>query len=105
MIGRFIVDFYCGSLRLAIEIDGGAHDDPQAAASDEERTAALAARGIAVERIRNSELSYGALEALIRPYAEKAVMRPPSPSYGEGARGRGEDAGEPERADADDVGN
>ncbi len=93
VIGGFIVDFYCGSLRLAIEIDGEVHDDPQAAVSDEERTAALAARGVVVARIRNSDLSAGALEALIRPYIEKTGTRPPSPSYGEGVRGRGSGAG------------
>jgi len=29
-IDRFIVDFYCQELMLAIEIDGSSHDSPEA---------------------------------------------------------------------------
>ncbi len=50
-IGPFVLDFYCPSARLCVEIDGAAHDDPDRAARDARRTAWLAARGIRVLRL------------------------------------------------------
>lgn len=40
-IGPFVVDFYCHELRLAIEIDGGAHENVVDRAADRERQALL----------------------------------------------------------------
>ncbi len=28
IVAGFVVDFYCASLRLVLELDGGVHDDP-----------------------------------------------------------------------------
>ena len=53
-VGRFILDFYCPAGQLAIEVDGGVHDGQRE--RDEERTAALALRGIRVIRFRNEEV-------------------------------------------------
>src|SRR3954466_5948488 len=54
VIAGFIVDFYCSSPRLAIEIDGDVH------AMNEEhdalRTRALGALGVAVLRFGNDEV-------------------------------------------------
>jgi len=36
-LGQFIVDFYCPSARLVIEIDGGQHYCPQGLESDSRR--------------------------------------------------------------------
>jgi len=66
-IGRFVLDFYCPARRIAIEIDGGVHDEPHQAARDEARTQALEAQGIAVFRLRNEEILSdlpGALEQI-----------------------------------------
>ncbi len=52
-IGPFIVDFYCRSARLAVELDGGVHDLPAQAAYDAERTAALGRLGVRVLRFEN----------------------------------------------------
>jgi len=41
-----IVDFYCPQLRLALEIDGGVHDDPVQARDDVWRDESLAAIGV-----------------------------------------------------------
>ena len=38
LVAGFIVDFYCASLRLVLELDGGAHDDPVQAEYDARRT-------------------------------------------------------------------
>ena len=41
IIGRFIVDFYCASAKLVIELDGSQHYEPQGMAYDSERSAFL----------------------------------------------------------------
>ncbi len=51
-IGPYILDFYCPAARLAIEVDGLAHDTTVAARRDERRQAWLSQRGITVLRVR-----------------------------------------------------
>jgi very-short-patch-repair endonuclease len=53
-IGAYIVDFYCPSARLAVEIDGYSHAD--ALARDAKRTAFLAAQDVRVIRFSNDEV-------------------------------------------------
>ena len=53
-IGSFIVDFYCSSLRLAIELDGDTH--AETVAYDAKRTQAMEALGITVVRYTNDEV-------------------------------------------------
>ncbi len=55
-IARFVLDFYCPAVRLAIEIDGAQHNTAPERASDEERTRWLNARGIRVLRFWNHEV-------------------------------------------------
>ncbi|HEX8831373.1 MAG TPA: endonuclease domain-containing protein, partial [Longimicrobium sp.] len=55
-VGRFILDFYCGSRKLAIELDGAHHAEEDQALRDEERTAVLRRYGIRVLRFRNDEV-------------------------------------------------
>src|SRR5215210_7859808 len=50
-IGPYILDFYCPSTRLAVEIDGFAHDNPRQVEHDERRDAWLASRGVKVLRV------------------------------------------------------
>ena len=54
-IDKFIVDFYCSELKLAIEIDGDSHAEQ--GAYDARRTAALGALGVEVIRYANREVS------------------------------------------------
>ena len=56
IIGRFIVDFYCASARLVIELDGSQHYEPQSMAYDTERTTFLSALGLEVLRFSNREI-------------------------------------------------
>ncbi len=57
VIGNYIVDFYCPSAKLAIEIDGFQHDtNDKVFKNDFERTNYLSQLGIIVERINNEEL-------------------------------------------------
>ena len=48
--GPYILDFYCAPARLAIEVDGEAHDRGDRPARDAERDRWLAAQGVTVLR-------------------------------------------------------
>ena len=53
ILGRLIVDFYCSSIRLVVEVDGPIHR--KQAPYDEERTRWLEERGHDVIRFKNGE--------------------------------------------------
>lgn len=55
-IGPYVVDLYCASARLAIELDGDQHAEPDRQRADEERTAALGLLGVRVLRFANHEV-------------------------------------------------
>ena len=55
-LGRFIVDFYCDSARLAVELDGAQHGDPAAQAQDAARDAWLERVRIRVLRFQNRDV-------------------------------------------------
>ena len=50
-IGRYVLDFYCPAAKLAIEVDGAAHDFGDRPQRDEARTAWLRTEGIETLRI------------------------------------------------------
>ena len=56
IIGKFIVDFYCASAKLVIEVDGSQHYEPQGMAYDVERSAFLSALGLTVLRFSNRDI-------------------------------------------------
>ena len=56
IIGKFIVDFYCASAKLVIEVDGSQHYEPQGMAYDVERSAFLSALGLDVLRFSNRDI-------------------------------------------------
>lgn len=49
--GLYVLDFYCASVRLAIEVDGFAHDSARAAARDARRSEWLRSQHIATLRV------------------------------------------------------
>jgi very-short-patch-repair endonuclease len=55
-VGRFVLDFYCPAAKLAVELDGGVHTEPDQAERDAERTIWLNSEGIHVLRFWNSEV-------------------------------------------------
>ena len=58
IIGNYIADFYCPKAKLVIEVDGFQHElDPDIVKSDEERTKFFSEMGIAVFRIKNSDIN------------------------------------------------
>ena len=52
-IGFFIVDFYCASEKLIIELDGDVHNNPLSESYDSNRTAYLSSLGYRVIRFEN----------------------------------------------------
>jgi very-short-patch-repair endonuclease len=77
-IGPYILDFYCPSARLAVEVDGFAHDTAARARHGEDRQAWLAQRRVTVLRIRASDvLRDESLEAVLVDI-ERAAARTPS---------------------------
>jgi len=54
----FIMDFYCTELKLAIEVDGGVHDSPEAQEYDIEREKYIMNYGVQFLRITNEEIYY-----------------------------------------------
>jgi len=66
-VGPYILDFYCPSAHLAIEVDGLAHDTAPQAHHDERRRTWLAQRGITVLRIgANDVLKDDNLDGVLR---------------------------------------
>ncbi|MCR4283620.1 MAG: DUF559 domain-containing protein [Bauldia sp.] len=51
-IGPYILDFFCPSARLVVEIDGSSHDHPERARHDATRDAWLAGQDIRVLRVQ-----------------------------------------------------
>ena len=56
IIESFIVDFYCASAKLVIELDGSQHYTEQGEAYDAERSACFERYGLEVIRFTNSEI-------------------------------------------------
>jgi very-short-patch-repair endonuclease len=80
-IGRYVLDFYCAELKLAVEVDGRGHDHPDVMRVDQARTAWLATQGIRVVRLAAEDVRVE-LEAVLgylrRVCEERSVDRCPS---------------------------
>ena len=75
VIAGFIVDFYCPSQRLVLELDGGVHDDPTQREHDQARTEILRQLSIRVLRVPNHDVHEQALRDLLQPYARPERSR------------------------------
>jgi very-short-patch-repair endonuclease len=85
-IGPYILDFYCAAARLAVEVDGLAHDAVVQVQHDERRKQWLAERGVTVLRfaagdvLRDEKLQcvLAAIErAAAAPFAAPRSAPPP----------------------------
>jgi very-short-patch-repair endonuclease len=67
--GPYILDFYCASRQVAVELDGGQHFTPTARDYDRRRTAFVRRHGISVLRFQ-TDLVFrelvGVLETILR---------------------------------------
>ncbi|MBQ8896467.1 MAG: endonuclease domain-containing protein [Clostridia bacterium] len=57
VIGKYIVDFYCASARLVIEVDGVQHASDEGLANDRQRDEYLESLGLFVLRIANHDIN------------------------------------------------
>ena len=57
VIGGYIVDFYCASARIVIEIDGSQHYEQVGISADQERDRALTSLGLKVLRYSNRDVN------------------------------------------------
>ena len=55
-VGRYVLDFYCPKLRLAIELDGSQHAKPEQIEYDYERSRFLESHDITVIRFWNNDV-------------------------------------------------
>ena len=55
-IDRYIVDFYCKDLKLAIEIDGSSHDGEEAKVNDDIRQERLESLGVRFSRFTDTDV-------------------------------------------------
>ena len=55
-LGSYVVDFYCETLRLCVEVDGEDHEFPEQVVADQERDLWLRDQGYMVVRFRNSQV-------------------------------------------------
>jgi very-short-patch-repair endonuclease len=62
--GPYVLDFYCPEKKMAVELDGGQHNQPDGKEYDAIRTNYLNAHGVEVERFWNSDVS-GNMEAVL----------------------------------------
>ena len=81
--GPYIMDFYCPSIRLCIELDGEVHNTVEQQAKDADRTVFLNQNRIHVLRLTNEEVDadiQGVLEK-IRMFINGlgCLFRPPTP--------------------------
>jgi very-short-patch-repair endonuclease len=53
---QYVLDFYCASAKLAIELDGSGHDSDEGRSNDAIRSAFLLQHGIRVLRFWNNQL-------------------------------------------------
>lgn len=63
-IGNYIVDFYCPSEKLAVELDGEIHFQEEQIKYDKNRDTYINSLGIRVIRFENQDVIYGIEEVL-----------------------------------------
>ena len=57
IIGQYIVDFYCASAKLVIEVDGSQHFEETGLGADKVRDEYLQSRGLKVMRYSNADVN------------------------------------------------
>lgn len=75
-IGPYIVDFYCPALRLAVEVDGQIHGDPDRMRHDQRRGLWLRSQGVDVFRIPAREV-LGNMDGVLEGLRLRAGVPPP----------------------------
>ncbi|HEY3500713.1 MAG TPA: endonuclease domain-containing protein [Polyangiaceae bacterium] len=66
VIRGYIVDFWCPSAAVAVEVDGGYHETPEQRARDANRDKAMRGLGIRVLRVSNAQVEHELDHVLLR---------------------------------------
>jgi len=84
VIGNYVVDFYCASARLVIELDGNQHGTETAIEKDKERDEYLQSLGLTVIRYSNYAIrtNFNGVCEYLAEFIENSAKKP-SPT-GEG---------------------
>ena len=82
IVETYILDFYCHETKLAIELDGGQHNEPAAQIKDEQRTRNLTSLGIRILRFWNNEVFTNTEEVIQNIYdaLTSSTQPPPHPN-------------------------
>ncbi|MEO8405208.1 MAG: acetylglutamate kinase [Chitinophagaceae bacterium] len=85
-IANYVADFYCHSIKLVIELDGGIHEEEEIKRYDEGREAHLKEMGLTILRFKNEEV-FNNKKAVLKKIAETigVLQSPPSGDGGEAA--------------------
>ena len=86
LLGDYVLDFYCSAARLAVEVDGRAHEHGDGAVRDVRRDAWLAERGITCVRVTAAEVLADPA-AVAAGVAQRAVLRQVAPPLHHAAHG------------------
>ena len=77
--GSYILDFYCPEKKLAVELDGGQHNQPEGREYDTVRTNYLNAHGVEVVRFWNNEV-LGEMDGVLACLELRVVSQKRNPS-------------------------
>src|ERR1043166_2715557 len=83
-IANWVVDFYCHSIKLVVELDGGIHEVEDVKKNDEERESYLERMGLTVLRFRNEEVLANKISVLEK--ISETIVRLQSPPLGDGGK-------------------
>lgn len=83
-IANYVVDFYCHSIKLVVELDGGIHETEDVKKYDAERENHLKELGLTVLRFKNEEL-FNNKKIVLEKIAETVRMLQ-SPPLGDGGK-------------------
>jgi very-short-patch-repair endonuclease len=76
-IGPYILDFYCPTVKLAVELDGGQHNQSNNREHDTARSDYLKAQGIDVMRFWNNEVLLDVQSVLSKLALKVTPLHPP----------------------------
>ena len=76
-IGPYILDFYCPTVKLAVELDGGQHNQSDKRESDAARSEYLKAQGIDGMRFWNNEVLLDIQSVLSKLALKVTPLHPP----------------------------
>src|SRR5512139_3004833 len=76
-IGPYILDFYCPTVKLAVELDGGQHNQSEKRERDVSRSEYLKAQGVDVMRFWNNEVLLDIQSVLSELALKVTPLHPP----------------------------